>query len=69
MGGRRRDPVERRHLPLPGRTAGHRLEAADPATFLDLTPIAALAGARVAAWRRGMDVDGRRPAIAVAALG
>jgi len=55
----------------PAGPPGHRLEAADPATFLDLTPIAALAWARIADWRRGMDVDDRPPSrgIAVAALG
>jgi quercetin dioxygenase-like cupin family protein len=55
----------------PAGPPGHRLEAADPATFLDLTPIAALAGARIADWRRGADVDDRPPSrgIAVAALG
>ncbi len=55
----------------PAGPPGHRLEAADPATFLDLTPIAALAGARIADWRRGMDVDDRPSSrgIAVAALG
>ena len=37
----------------PAGPPGHRLEAADPATFVDLTPIAALAdGGRVAEWRR-----------------
>ena len=55
----------------PAGPPGHRLEAADPATFLDLTPIAALAGTRIAAWRRGADIDERPPlrGIAVAALG
>jgi len=55
----------------PAGPPGHRLEAADPATFLDLTPAAALAGARIAGWRRGEAVDDRPPArgIAVAALG
>ena len=56
----------------PAGPPGHRLEAADPATFLDLTPIAALRGAgRVADWRQGATVDDRPPArgIAVAALG
>ena len=55
----------------PAGPPGHRLEAADPATFLDLTPIAALAGARIADWRRGADIDDRPPSrgIAVAALG
>ena len=55
----------------PAGPPGHRLEAADPATFLDLTPVAALACARIADWRRGIDVDDRPPSrgIAVAALG
>ena len=55
----------------PAGPPGHRLEAADPATFLDLTPIAALACARIAEWRRGVAVDDRPPSrgIAVAALG
>ena len=55
----------------PAGPPGHRLEAADPATFLDLTPVAALAGTRIAGWRRGEEVDDRPPArgIAVAALG
>ena len=44
----------------PAGPPGHRLEAADPATFIDLTPIAALADAeRVAEWRRDMDLRGR----------
>jgi quercetin dioxygenase-like cupin family protein len=55
----------------PAGPPGHRLEAADPATFLDLTPVAALAGGRVADWRRAADIDDRPPSrgIAVAALG
>jgi quercetin dioxygenase-like cupin family protein len=55
----------------PAGPPGHRLEAADPATFLDLTPIAALAGSRIADWRRGATIDQRPPSrgIAVAALG
>jgi quercetin dioxygenase-like cupin family protein len=55
----------------PAGPPGHRLEAADPATFLDLTPIAALGGSRIADWRRGAQVEERRPSrgIAVAALG
>jgi quercetin dioxygenase-like cupin family protein len=52
---------------------GHRLEAADPATIIDLTPIAALeAAGRLADWRRGTVVvnsAGRTRGIAVAALG
>jgi quercetin dioxygenase-like cupin family protein len=55
----------------PAGPPGHRLEAADPATFLDLTPIAALAGGRIADWRRAVDIDDRPPSrgIAVTALG
>ena len=56
----------------PAGPPGHRLEAADPATFVDLTPIPALAeGMRLADWRRGADVTSRPPSrgIAVAALG
>lgn len=51
---------------------GHRIEAADPVTFLDLTPVSAFgAGGRLADWRRGED---ERPevaphGIAVTALG
>lgn len=37
----------------PGGPPGHRLEAADPATFVDLTPIEALDHRRIADWRRG----------------
>ena len=37
----------------PGGPPGHRLEAADPASIIDLTPVAALGGAiRLADWRR-----------------
>jgi quercetin dioxygenase-like cupin family protein len=56
----------------PAGPPGHRLEAADPATFLDLTPISALTGdGRLAEWRRGADVRTRPQSrgIAVAALG
>lgn len=56
----------------PAGPPGHRLEAADPATFVDLTPIAALAGdGRLADWRRGADVRSVPVSrgIAVAALG
>jgi quercetin dioxygenase-like cupin family protein len=56
----------------PAGPPGHRLEAADPATIVDLTPIAALSTAgRVADWRRGPDpAQPARPwGIAVAALG
>jgi quercetin dioxygenase-like cupin family protein len=38
----------------PAGPPGHRLEAADPATFIDLTPLAAFdGGVRLADWRRG----------------
>jgi quercetin dioxygenase-like cupin family protein len=56
----------------PAGPPGHRLEAADPAAFVDLTPISALrADGRLAEWRRGADVRSRPPkhGIAVAALG
>ncbi len=56
----------------PAGPPGHRLEAADPATFVDLTPIAAMrAGGRMADWRRDADLTsrGRSRGIAVAALG
>jgi quercetin dioxygenase-like cupin family protein len=55
----------------PAGPPGHRLEAADPATFLDLTPIAAFGATRIADWRRGVEVESRPPSrgIAVAALG
>jgi quercetin dioxygenase-like cupin family protein len=56
----------------PAGPPGHRLEAADPATFVDLTPIEALDGrSRLADWRQNVDlsVAGRSRGIAVAALG
>ena len=56
----------------PAGPPGHRLEAADPATLIDLTPISALkAGGRLADWRRGADLGprSRSRGIAVAALG
>ena len=56
----------------PAGPPGHRIEAADPATFIDLTPIAALEGdGRLADWRRSIAVEGqtRTRGIAVAALG
>lgn len=55
----------------PAGPPGHRLEAADPATVIDLTPVAAFSGAgRLADWRRGSElVAPRRRGIAVAALG
>ena len=56
----------------PGGPPGHRIEAADPATFIDLTPLAAFdGGGRLADWRRGA-ADGLAPVehgIAVTALG
>jgi quercetin dioxygenase-like cupin family protein len=56
----------------PAGPPGHRMEAADPATFIDLTPISALeSDGRVADWRRRVDFDREttRRGIAVAALG
>jgi hypothetical protein len=56
----------------PAGPPGHRIEAADPVTFVDLTPLAALRdGRRVADWRRGTDLasPARSRGIAVAALG
>ena len=56
----------------PAGPPGHRLEAADPATLIDLTPISALkARGRLADWRRGSDLGprSRSRGIAVAALG
>ena len=56
----------------PGGPPGHRLEAADPASILDLTPVDALAAERrVARWRLQPSGSGSatREAIAVAGLG
>jgi quercetin dioxygenase-like cupin family protein len=56
----------------PSGPPGHRIEAADPATFIDLTPVAALAsGGRLAEWRRDPDRASpqRSRGISVAALG
>jgi quercetin dioxygenase-like cupin family protein len=56
----------------PGGPPGHRVEAADPATFVDLTPMAALQdGRRISEWRRTADVavPTNSRGIAVAALG
>jgi quercetin dioxygenase-like cupin family protein len=36
----------------PAGPPGHRIEAADPASFIDLTPVAAYDGGRLADWRR-----------------
>jgi quercetin dioxygenase-like cupin family protein len=56
----------------PGAPA-HRIEAADPATIVDLTPIQSLVGdGRVAEWRRtafGQAGDAEHGAISVVALG
>lgn len=56
----------------PGGPPGHRLEAADPAGIIDLTPVEALsAGTRLAPWRRPSD-RGPSPArlfVALASLG
>ena len=51
---------------------GHRVEAADPATFIDLTPLSSFDdGGRLADWRRGSahDTRSRSRGIAVAMLG
>ena len=56
----------------PAGPPGHRIEAADPATFIDLTPREALEDAgRLAEWRRGPNLatPARSRGIAVAALG
>jgi quercetin dioxygenase-like cupin family protein len=56
----------------PAGPPGHRIEAADPATFVDLTPVAALGSVgRLAEWRRDPEAAGpqRMRGIAVAALG
>ena len=55
----------------PAGPPGHRIEAADPVTFIDLTPIAALeSDGRLADWRRGSLSTATSPrGIAVAALG
>jgi hypothetical protein len=51
---------------------GHRVEAADPVTFVDLTPVTALeSSVRLVEWRRAA-LRARRsksPGIAVVALG
>ena len=40
----------------PAGPPGHRIEAADPATFIDITPVFALErGGRLADWRRGAE--------------
>jgi quercetin dioxygenase-like cupin family protein len=55
----------------PGGPPGHRLEAADPATFVDLTPIATMRNpGRLVEWRRDWEqsVHPRSRGIAVAAL-
>ena len=54
----------------PAGPPGHRLEAADPATLIDLTPFDRLeSGGRLAEWRRGTarSASGRSRGIAVAA--
>ena len=52
---------------------GHRVEAADPATILDLTPLALLeSGRRISPWRRPIPQEAERleaDPIAVASLG
>jgi quercetin dioxygenase-like cupin family protein len=52
----------------PAGPPGHRLEAADPASVVDLTPLAAARGARVAPWRLWPAGSNAEP-IAVAGLG
>ena len=57
----------------PGGPPGHRLEAADPAAVIDLTPVEALrSGIRLAPWRREsseLASSRTRGAVAVASLG
>ncbi|MFL5675436.1 MAG: hypothetical protein ACJ779_10540 [Chloroflexota bacterium] len=56
----------------PAGPPGHRMEAADPATFIDLTPMSAFTGdGRITDWRRGVSIDRveKTRGIAVAALG
>jgi quercetin dioxygenase-like cupin family protein len=56
----------------PAGPPGHRIEAADPATFIDLTPVSAFAGdGRLTDWRRALTVEpvASSRGIAVAALG
>ena len=56
----------------PAGPPGHRLEAADPVTLVDFTPIESLeSGGRMAEWRRGTlrSARGGSRGIAVAALG
>jgi quercetin dioxygenase-like cupin family protein len=56
----------------PAGPPGHRLEAADPATIIDLTPVTALEHpGRLADWRRATETTALRPTrgIAVTALG
>jgi hypothetical protein len=55
----------------PAGPPGHRAEAADPATFLDLTPVSAFeGGGRLSDWRRGTDgvLETQKHGIAVTAL-
>jgi hypothetical protein len=56
----------------PAGPPGHRIEAADPVTYIDLTPLAAFdGGRRLADWRRRAAVvpPAVEPGIAVTALG
>jgi quercetin dioxygenase-like cupin family protein len=46
----------------PAGPPGHRIEAADPASFIDLTPVAAYDGGRLADWRRAAE---EAPAVAM----
>jgi quercetin dioxygenase-like cupin family protein len=51
---------------------GHRIEAADPASFIDLTPVDVLGTGRIAPWRKGSKIpklSGEGQPIAVAGLG
>lgn len=57
----------------PGGPPGHRLEAADPASIVDLTPTEAFAGGRIATWRlrpvEVVELSTSDAPVAVAALG
>jgi quercetin dioxygenase-like cupin family protein len=56
----------------PAGPPGHRIEAADPAVFIDLTPVSALAGeGRLTEWRRALVIEpvSSSRGIAVATLG
>jgi quercetin dioxygenase-like cupin family protein len=55
----------------PAGPPGHRIEAADPASIVDLTPVDALRLGRIAPWRKASSrsVSGKGQPIAVAGLG